>query len=88
MARYKSAGFWYGIRRRYTINLGEIVPKDDNRQYIIEYVQVGNSIKVSAIDPVSRFEACVVVPATGISRKEMGQLAIRKLEYVMEKAEG
>ncbi len=60
---------------------------DVKNNYIIEYVQVGTSVKVSAIDPSTQIEACVVVPSKGISRKEMGEMAIKKLKYVMQKAE-
>ena len=52
--------------------------------YIIEYYQVGNSVKVSAIDPVTLTEACIVGDPK-VSKKELSDLAVRKLEYVMKK---
>lgn len=57
--------------------------------YLIEFRQVGNVIKVSAIDPVTTTEASIVVPAgKGLSRKDMSQLAIKRLEFVLKKKAG
>lgn len=53
--------------------------------YIIEMRQIGNSVKVSAIDPVTYKEACITVPATGLSKNEMVALAVRKLEFILKK---
>jgi 4-hydroxy-3-methylbut-2-enyl diphosphate reductase IspH len=57
--------------------------KDEN--YIIEYVRVGGSVKVSAIDPATGTEACVIVPSHGVSEKQMNELAVRKLKFVLGK---
>lgn len=51
---------------------------------IIETIQVGNSMKVTAIDPVTMREASVIVPAH-TSRSEMINLAVKKLQYVQQK---
>ena len=40
-------------------------------KYIIEFYQIGNSVKVSAIGPAS------------LSQEELSQNAIRKLEYIL-----
>ncbi len=53
--------------------------------YIIEYRKVGNSVKVSAIDTASMTEVSVIAPPR-MSRKNMANLAIKKLLYVMGKA--
>lgn len=56
---------------------------DDERQgYLIEYVPVGNSVKVSAVDPASGTEVSVVGPATA-SRADLARAAVRKLEYML-----
>jgi len=52
--------------------------------YIIEYHQVGNSIRVSALDPRSLTEV-TIIGAPGLTRQHLAQSAIRKLEYVMAK---
>jgi hypothetical protein len=52
--------------------------------YIIESYQVGGSLKVTAIDPVTALEATVIVP-TNTTKDDAQQLAVRKLEYVLKK---
>ncbi len=52
--------------------------------YIIEFYRVGNLVKVSAIDPETAKEATIIAP-TSLSRKEMSDLAVRKLRYVLAK---
>lgn len=51
---------------------------------ILEFHQIGNQVKVSAFDPVSYTEVCIIGPANA-TREELSQVAIRKLHYVMEK---
>ncbi|MGE0753898.1 MAG: hypothetical protein AB7L92_01915 [Alphaproteobacteria bacterium] len=51
--------------------------------YIIEIIQLGGSVKVSAFDPISMKEASVIVPPS-TTREEMSKLAIKKLHYVMQ----
>lgn len=52
--------------------------------YIVEFYQLGNSIKVTAIDPVTLTEVAIIgIP--GLSRDALARNAIRKLEYVMAK---
>lgn len=62
----------------------------NDKGYIIELIRSGDYVKVSAIDPQTGQEACILAPATGVTRKYMTDLAIRKLEYVKnkEKQEG
>lgn len=55
--------------------------------YIIEFYQLGNSIKVTAFDPQSLTEVAIIgVP--GLSRDALARNAVRKLEYVMAKKAG
>lgn len=57
---------------------------DDDHGYIIEFVSMGDYVKVSAIDPVTRREASIVGdPAAG--KEALSRLAVRKLLYVMKK---
>ncbi|MCH2037321.1 MAG: hypothetical protein MK137_01850 [Rickettsiales bacterium] len=51
-------------------------------KYIIEFYQIGNSVKVSAIDPETQIETCIIGPAS-LSQEELSQNAIRKLEYIL-----
>lgn len=53
-------------------------------EVIMEFVTIGKSVKVTAFDPVSMKEATVIGSAKA-TRKELTQLAIRKLEYVLNK---
>lgn len=55
--------------------------------YIIETVTLGNSMKATAIDPVTLTEATVIVPPR-TSRAEAEMLAIRKLHYLLDKKKG
>ncbi len=54
--------------------------------FIVEYYQLpGNSsVKVTAIDPQTGREVSLICPEKA-GRKNMAQLAIRKLRYVMRK---
>ena len=57
---------------------------DENEGYIVEFVSIGRSIKITAIDPVTLREASVI-GAQGVPRKQLAELAIRKLNYVLNK---
>lgn len=56
-------------------------------QIIIEFYRVGNAVKVSAVDPVTMIEACIVGdPSRG--EAALTRAAIQKLCYVMARQEG
>jgi hypothetical protein len=58
---------------------------DDSQEgYIIEFIVVGKSVKVTAMDPVTLREVSII-GARGASRRELAALAVRKLQYVMAK---
>ncbi len=57
---------------------------NDDGDYLIEFVQMGNSVKVSAIDPKTGTEVSTVGPATA-SEAQLAKAAIAKLRYVMGK---
>ncbi len=57
-----------------------------NKGYIIEFRQVGNVIKVSAMDPATLTEVSIPVPAgRNLSRNDMSRLAVKRLEFVLNK---
>jgi len=53
-------------------------------EYLVEFIQHGNSVKVSAVDPVTGREVSTIGPATA-SRAELTRLAVNKLKYVLSK---
>lgn len=59
---------------------------DEKAEYLLEFYRVGNSVKVSAIDPVTTTEVHIVGPAN-VGRAELSRVAVRKLKYVLRKAE-
>lgn len=58
-------------------------PEDDGH-YLLEFLKIGKSVKVTAFDPVTLKEVSIVGSAHS-SRQQLGQLAVRKLEYMMNK---
>lgn len=53
-------------------------------EYLIEFVQIGASVKVSAVDPVSGREVSIVGPASA-TRAQLTRVAVNKLKYVLAK---
>jgi hypothetical protein len=58
------------------------MPDGAEPEYLIEFVRIGTSVKVSAIDPVTGTEACIIGPAH-LSDAVLGKNAISKLRYVL-----
>ncbi len=56
------------------------------REVLIEFHQVGDYVKVSAIDPLTNTEASIV-GSTKATQKEITRVAVSKLEYVLRKKE-
>ncbi len=52
--------------------------------YLLEFMRIGNQIRVSACDPETGVEAVVFGPAKA-TQKELSDLAVRKLQYVLKK---
>lgn len=50
----------------------------------VEFVILGNTVKATAIDPVSGVEASIVGPASA-PQAVLAENARRKLEYVLKK---
>jgi len=57
------------------------------RNVILEFQTIGNSVKVTAIDPESLVEVSLV-GSISAGEQALGRLAIRKLEYVLAKRRG
>jgi hypothetical protein len=56
----------------------------DPNAVIFELVQIGGSVKVTAIDPAS-FTEVTTIGSPRVSETELKRLARRKLEYVLNK---
>lgn len=55
-------------------------------EYIIEFRQYGELIKVSAVDSTTLKEVTLAFPAgKGLSKEDMKRAAIKKLEFVLAK---
>jgi hypothetical protein len=57
------------------------------RQVLFEFTQIGNAVKVTALDSASLVEVSVMGPATA-SQAQMKAAALRKLEYMLAKKRG
>ncbi len=55
-------------------------------EVLFEYVRQGAYVKVSAVEPETKTEVSVVVPA-GLSERQMQLQALKKLQYVLKKCE-
>jgi hypothetical protein len=64
--------------------LGRGAHDDMAKEIFVEFVQVGNTIKATAIDPDTGLEAAIVGPANA-PRATLAEAARRKLEYVAKK---
>ena len=53
-------------------------------EVLFEFHQIGNAIRVSAIDPYSNTEIHMV-GAKGYSKEALKRMAVRKLKYVIAK---
>ncbi|MBE7636915.1 hypothetical protein GUA87_08665 [Sneathiella sp. P13V-1] len=55
--------------------------------YIIEFVPMGNSVKVSAMDPETLTEVSIIGPRTA-GQEELQRNVLNKLHYVLKKEKG
>ncbi len=58
----------------------------DRDGYLIEFIQVGNAVKVSAVDPKTGLEVSIVGSPL-MSRDQLSRAAVQKLEYRLSKAQ-
>ena len=56
----------------------------DSEGYLVEFIQIGSSVKVSAVDPVTGREVSIVGPAKA-TRDHLTRTAVNKLKYVLAK---
>lgn len=62
----------------------EAVAEKSGKEILLELYQIGNSVKVTAVDPETLIEVSIVGdPAAG--QEALKQAAINKLEYVLRK---
>jgi hypothetical protein len=52
------------------------------REVILEFQTIGNSVKVTAVDPVTLVEVSIV-GARGAGEEALKRTVLRKLEYVL-----
>ena len=55
-------------------------------EILFEYVRQGAYVKVTALEPETRVEASVVVPAS-LTEEQMQLQALNRLKYVLKKLE-
>lgn len=55
-------------------------------EILFEYIRNGAYVKVTALEPQTKTEASVVVPAS-LSQEQMQIQALNKLRYVLKKQE-
>ena len=53
-------------------------------EVLFEYIRQGNSVKITAIEPLTKTEAVVIVPAN-LSEQQMQARAMQKLLYILKK---
>jgi hypothetical protein len=53
------------------------------RTVIFEFMQVGNSVKVTAMDPATLVEVSIIGPANA-AQADLRAAALRKLNYVIK----
>ncbi|WP_138379887.1 DUF6898 family protein [Luteithermobacter gelatinilyticus] len=58
--------------------------RDHEEEFLVEFIQVGNSVKVSAVDPRTGREVSIV-GSPRASQAELSRLAINKLKYVLSR---
>ena len=52
--------------------------------YLLEFTVIGNSVKVTALDPVTQLEVSIVGDPR-IGQHQLGRIAVRKLRYRLQK---
>ncbi len=60
------------------------MPAGTLNEVIIEFQQIGNAVKVTAVDPESQIEVSIMGPP-GAGEETLKRTAIQKLKYMLEK---
>ncbi len=63
------------------------MPAGKQSEYLIEFIALGNSVKVSALDPVTGIEVSIVGPVSA-SRHILTTHAVNKLERRLAREKG
>ncbi|NQU70237.1 MAG: hypothetical protein HQ514_06785 [Rhodospirillales bacterium] len=58
--------------------------QQSGREVLIEFHQIGNSVKVTAVDAATLVEVSIV-GAVNAGQELLKRMAVRKLDYVIEK---
>ena len=89
--RLGAAAGGLGVRRVADHNEGvprrsghDMVDRRGDGEVILEFQQIGTSVKVTAVDPVSLVEVSIVGPVSA-GKETLKRNAINKLRYVLEK---
>jgi hypothetical protein len=56
----------------------------NDNSFIIEFITLGNSVKVTVVDPQTGKEVSMVGPRTA-SQAELSRVAVNKMLYVLKK---
>lgn len=81
---------WSGGAAAYSMRPGEEAeaahhsPMSEADNYIIEFTQIGGSVKVTAVDPKTMTEVSIV-GSPQYSQEFLTGQAVKKLEYVLAK---
>jgi hypothetical protein len=75
-----AAEYWLNVMQRAAMQRRKI----DGREILLEFHQVGDYIKVSAIDVDTNIEASIVGSPRS-SKQQLTRIAVQKLEYVLKK---
>ena len=79
-------GAAYSMRPREEAEAEYHSPMSEADNYIIEFTQVGGSVKVTAVDPKTMTEVSIV-GGPQYSQEFLTRQAVKKLEYVLSKRE-
>lgn len=55
------------------------------KEFYLEFFQLGNQVKVMAIDPETGIEVSIIAPETA-TKPEMTHVAVEKLKHMLAKA--
>jgi hypothetical protein len=58
--------------------------RGDGERFLIEFHVIGQSVKVTALDPKTLMEISIVGDLK-LSQRQLAQAAVRKLKYVIKK---
>lgn len=73
-----------GPRKPGASRTGQVTRGHSGREIYIEFVALGGTVKVTAIDAATGTEASIVGPANAL-RAALEQAAVNKLEYLLKK---